>query len=379
MSAISDTLSLFRTELVPVSEELTLPLLFTARSTISNSPTHGPPSSSPPLSLKKLIPSTDRSRRHDTSRYIRHALGTYGEKGLKFLGILPYASTSSNIEGYMRLTNTLSRGSIVSTDFEGALFQPGYVLSVDEGERAVVLAVRGTIWPHDFLTDLVCKAEELPRGFAGVGGGGEGAAQHAHSGMMKSAVGLAGKLRAMILSLCNNRKYEEYKLVLTGHSLGAGVACLMAAIFLSPETHPDLALPAEVAGRIKCYGYGTPAILTRGVCEKLRGRVTTVVVGMDMVPRFSLRSFRMLRDCVLDELTNEKGGVRSRSELLSRAEDMPVLLPAGTVIWVDEFSEGQDAYVKDNGEFDVMGMDTSFASHMPQNYYSIVKDRWLND
>jgi hypothetical protein len=60
-------------------------------------------------------------------------------------------------------------------------------------------------------------------------------------------------------------------------------------------------------------------------------------------------------------------------------EEMPVLLPAGRIVWVDEGSEGQRAYVRDNGEFDEMGMDASFASHMPQNYYRVVKDRWLRD
>ena len=102
----------------------------------------------------------------------------------------------------MKLTNTKVRGNVVSTDFEGGLFMPGYVLSIDEIEQSIVLAVRGTIWPHDFLTDLVCEAELLAKGFAGV----EKEGMYAHKGMMRSAVGLAGKLRPLIIELCQNDK-----------------------------------------------------------------------------------------------------------------------------------------------------------------------------
>ncbi|GMI46354.1 hypothetical protein TrCOL_g387 [Triparma columacea] len=375
ISAIVDTLSLIRTELIPISDALYLPHLFRIRSSISSSPSKNPPSITPPAPLLSV---TSPSLRHGISLYIRHALGTYGEKGLKFLGVLPYASASSNIEGYMKLTNMKVRGNVISTDFEGGLFMPGYVLSIDEIEQSIVLAVRGTIWPHDFLTDLVCEAELLPKGFAGVGKEG----MYAHKGMMRSAVGLAGKLRHLIIEICLNDKYSTYPLVLTGHSLGAGVACIMSALFLSPSTHPALSLPPSIASRLKCYGYGTPAVMTGEICERLKEMVTSVVIGMDMVPRFSLRTFRIFRDKLIEELEKEKGGVggggggRGNQE---ETEGMPVLLPAGRIVWVDEESEGQRAYVRDNGEFDEMGMDASFASHMPQNYYRVVKDRWLKD
>ena len=293
----------------------------------------------------------------------------------------------------------------------------------------------------------MCSAEPLPSGFLGV----KGDSHYAHSGMLKSSLSLATKLYPMILSLLNNPRYASYPLILTGHSLGAGAAALLTSIFLSTSTYPKLSLPVSHHARLKCYGYGTPAILTEPLCDALKPYCHSVVIGeerrlersdskiiiphsytiknlplvasllaigtlgLDMVPKFSLRSFRILRDSVLDELSSSKG-VRSRGGESEKASDMPVLLPAGKIVWLDEGKEGNPAFLKDckvgagateatpnakamyclpstdklpscitNNpsrahlkDFDYMGVsNSSFASHMPQNYYVLVKDRWI--
>ena len=39
--------------------------------------------------------------------------------------------------------------------------------------------------------------------------------------------------------------------------------------------------------RVRCYGYGMPAILTEELAVALSPVCTSVVIGGDMVPRFS--------------------------------------------------------------------------------------------
>ena len=60
-------------------------------------------------------------------------------------------------------------------------------------------------------------------------------------------------------------------------------------------------------------------IMTRDVAEELRQHVTSVIIGADMVPRFSLRSFRRLRDRVLAEAA---GDVEEKRRLSAPAEDV---------------------------------------------------------
>lgn len=121
MSALKDTTTMLKSELVPVADELTLPLLMKAHSTVASMETSSAftNKSSTTNTASPILKSTSPSTRHELSRYIRHALGTYGEKGLKFLGILPYGSTSSNTEGFMRLANIPNRRDVISEDYQG--------------------------------------------------------------------------------------------------------------------------------------------------------------------------------------------------------------------------------------------------------------------
>ncbi|GMH79971.1 hypothetical protein TL16_g08343 [Triparma laevis f. inornata] len=296
------------------------------------------------------------SEQKNLTLHIRFSLGTYGEKGLKFLGILPYGSATNNNEAFLRLTNIQSSLDIISTDFEGSLYSPGYVLSVDRDSKSIILAVRGTIWPHDFLTDLICVDESLE-------GGGS-----AHSGMWKSALNLTEKVKSTIYNLLSRKKYEDYKLTLTGHSLGAGVAALIVYIWSHLERYPNLSLPSSMLKNLHCYGYGCPAILTSDLANSLTNKVTSVLIGNDMVPRFSLRSFREMRDRVLNELVGSRG--EGEEEEYTTSVNMPVLLPAGKIVWIDDSSEDNHVFYREPKDFDTMNMcSCSFEAHMPQNYF----------
>ena len=128
------------------------------------------------------------------------------------------------------------------------------------------------------------------------------------------------------------RRFEKYKKRSDSFfSRNAGVAALMVYIWTSPEHYPNLAIPTTHLKDLHCYGYGCPAILTEELANKMSQKVTSVVIGEDMVPRFSLRSFRKMRDNVLNELLMSEGG--GVEDDYNTSEGMPVLLPAGKIVW----------------------------------------------
>lgn len=91
---------------------------------------------------------------------------------------------------------------------------------------------------------------------------------------------------------CNNlnvlkdpaRGTNEFKLVLVGHSLGAGTAAILA-ILLRPE-YPDL----------MCFSFAPPGgLLSMPAQQYTQEFITSVVVGKDVVPRIGLRQLESFR------------------------------------------------------------------------------------
>ena len=117
-----------------------------------------------------------------------------------------------------------------------------------------------------------------------------------------------------------NASCAHYKLIVTGHSLGAGSAVLLALILRSqfPTLH--------------CYAFGTPgSVLDKRSCKGLlsflfiihlaqymidffwcisipdfSSFITTVVLGNDLVCRLNFRSLCRLRNDVLDAISRAR-------------------------------------------------------------------------
>ena len=86
-------------------------------------------------------------------------------------------------------------------------------------------------------------------------------------------------------------EYPDYKLVITGHSLGAGVSILLGAKLRS--TYTDL----------RVYAFATPAgLLTRDAARVTEKFAFTLGVGDDFVMRTSLISINNLRSNIIETL-----------------------------------------------------------------------------
>uniref|UniRef100_A0A7S2SED5 sn-1-specific diacylglycerol lipase n=1 Tax=Mucochytrium quahogii TaxID=96639 RepID=A0A7S2SED5_9STRA len=321
----------------------------------------------------------------DIAAYVMFAIAPYGQKALKFLSIIPYGSVTSDVQGAAYVTGLESTKSVILSEWEGGLFHPGYVLVVDETRKTIVLSVRGSIMPQDFLTDLICTSCKVKL-IDNIEG-------YAHKGMFESATNLDRKLRAVCCNILLQREYSKFQFVITGHSLGAGVATLLGTLWLSPESQ---LLPEGQSGRIRVFGYGTPAVLSPNFTKRLSRFVTTVVVGNDMVPRFSLGSFQRLRERTLD-LWKRPGTAETLSRENDQHEELekiwkagsqdhhaPTLVSPGRVLLFDD-THGSDIprenlrvldctnSVEEQFQ-DMVLCENMFSSHLPQHYCSLLGD-----
>ncbi|ORX69776.1 hypothetical protein DL89DRAFT_267928 [Linderina pennispora] len=172
-----------------------------------------------------------------------------------------------------------------------------HYIAVDHATRAVVLACRGTLGISDLFIDMICEYEtvHLPDHPATTGENG----YRVHSGMWHSALLLADPSSEVFREVAEAlRLYPEYGLVITGHSLGGGVASLLTLLWSQPLfTHSQdqaMATPGSTMGGMRqfatsdtfglvstrpihCFSFGSPYLLNisavlgreRGVAEKV--------------------------------------------------------------------------------------------------------------
>ncbi|KAJ1731814.1 hypothetical protein LPJ61_002349, partial [Coemansia biformis] len=193
-----------------------------------------------------------------------------------------------------------------------------HYIAVDHATRSVVLACRGTLGISDLFIDMLCEYEavRLPGHAAAIGGNAE---LRAHSGMWHSALLLADPTSEVFKEVAEAlRLYPEYGLVITGHSLGGGVASLLTLLWSQPlfsaseasdaPPGPARALPGSLAGSarrfvttdkfglvtrrpIHCFSYGSPCSTNAALSGYCRGLVTSVVNTDDFVSFMSVGAF----------------------------------------------------------------------------------------
>ncbi|KAI8616622.1 Alpha/Beta hydrolase protein, partial [Chytriomyces sp. MP71] len=203
-------------------------------------------------------------------------------------------------------------------------YNPTFYLILDHPNKSVVLCLRGTLSLHDLFVDLTCESQEVQI---------QGAPYLVHSGMYRAAQRvslpadqwLAAVQEAELPSrasssdlpnlfradprppfiheavLAGLQAHPGYSLVVTGHSLGAGLAALITLAWGDANTGIVSASSGFPSGtKLHCFAYASPAIVatvdpvsrqTRSTQEFHR-LVTSVTAGTDFVPSFGLGSVR---------------------------------------------------------------------------------------
>ncbi|XP_076251583.1 diacylglycerol lipase-beta-like [Rhynchophorus ferrugineus] len=182
----------------------------------------------------------------------------------------------------------INEEDILFASFRNHVFELPFCVITDHKTSNIVVAIRGSISLRDIFTDLTAasdkfEAEGLPPGTM------------AHKGMIAGANYIAKKLKETGILEKAIASYPNYGLVLTGHSLGAGVACLLA--FKIRPKYPDL----------KVYAFATPAgLLSREAARLTESFVFTVGVGDDFVMRLGVDSIENLRTGIIQTLHASK-------------------------------------------------------------------------
>lgn len=188
-----------------------------------------------------------------------------------------------NTAALKAITN-LTDDNLIYVTFHNNIFEVPFFVAIDHETKNVVIAIRGTLSLHDAITDLTAqctevKAPGLPENCL------------AHKGMEKSAQFVLKRLKESGALNDAFSRVNDYGLVVTGHSLGAGIGVLLATVLRSE--YPD----------IKCFAFSPPG----GLCSKELARATksfvmSVIVGDDLVPRLSLSSLHDLKRKIITSL-----------------------------------------------------------------------------
>lgn len=125
---------------------------------------------------------------------------------------------------------------IIYVSYKDNLSVVPFLVVADHSKRSIVVALRGSMSPSDMVTDLDCLAEKLPM---------EDCPDDwlSHKGMNRAALYVKSLLtKEHILDRAFNCSPElgsqDYTLILTGHSLGAGVAAILG--ILMRKQYPTL-------------------------------------------------------------------------------------------------------------------------------------------
>ena len=130
----------------------------------------------------------------------------------------------------------------------------------------VAIVVRGSKEIADFISDGLLAPADYRGG-------------KAHDGILESAKWLHESYHHFLLNLLTMTGLGKVKLWLVGHSLGAGTASLAAFEFNEHSVNGTIDANA--------LGFGTPAVVSKELSERMKETVTTVINDADCIPRMS--------------------------------------------------------------------------------------------
>lgn len=253
------------------------------------------------------------------------------------------------------LNHGLEPNEIRYASFAQGLVKTPYCITVDEEWKSVVVTVRGTLSLDDAVADLSIRPVLLDLWAERNGFQEEGSGEFCHKGMLDIAVWIVEDLKdhgiLEQLLLGDKAEFSGYELRVVGHSLGAGVAAVVATM-----------LKSQYAS-VRCLAFSPPGcVFSRRLAESCKEYITSYVLGDDVVPRLGLTSMENLRHEVLSLIARIKVPKYVILRPLSRKENVidanarmlhqsSADIPADSAFWeaVKEFEEVQKVKKTESG------------------------------
>lgn len=297
------------------------------------------------------------------SRHMKFAAAAYGSKSCKFMKChesLQY--WTSDVDAIVSLTGIRPEDVLyMSQDsFTSTLYRPAHYCAIDHANDEVIVSIRGTLSIQDVLVDLVCQSEAFQSVHNDHSTLIEG---RAHGGFLKSAQTLANDLHELVATTL--QQYPKYQLVICGHSLGGGVATVLALLWAR--------IPLFLSRNVRAISYASPCVVCNAISQApfTRRHVTSVVTGDDVVSRFGLATFRELQSKLLALAKSDDDGGDENMEVTMPTNDDEKLYCAGRVWWLEskEYEPHPIVEVDPVQELYEIGLfPDMFAIHLPKAY-----------
>eukprot|EP01083_Nonionella_stella_P267943 905450_1 len=158
----------------------------------------------------------------------------------------------------------------------GVKREPTFYLIADHKKKKIVLSIRGTSSVGDLFTDLDAVPQNLE--LFGING-------FVHKGMLQATYAIQRIVSLQLVKLCE--LYNDYGVIICGHSLGAGIAALLGLMY---KDHPII----RKQNRLKVYAFASPCIVSKHFTDgKLEcDYITSVALSTDFITRLSVESIR---------------------------------------------------------------------------------------
>eukprot|EP00927_Polykrikos_kofoidii_P024680 TRINITY_DN22397_c0_g1_i1.p1 TRINITY_DN22397_c0_g1~~TRINITY_DN22397_c0_g1_i1.p1 ORF type:complete len:736 (-),score=107.29 TRINITY_DN22397_c0_g1_i1:121-2328(-) len=179
-------------------------------------------------------------------------------------------ATPTPADAQRMLAQALPGGELLLAELSITPTIPTYYIACTRADKTAYLILPGTSNIGDIVTDFNAEAEPV---LLGAG----------HKGMTRSAQWLFGEVSPVLVHLYT----KGYRIIVVGHSLGAGVGALFTALL-----RPQIAT-------LFCYGFGTPACVDERLMIALLDCMVSVVNRDDVVPRLSVHNVQALTESIL--------------------------------------------------------------------------------
>eukprot|EP00299_Pterocystis_sp_00344_P008964 c3615_g1_i1.p1 GENE.c3615_g1_i1~~c3615_g1_i1.p1 ORF type:complete len:686 (-),score=170.45 c3615_g1_i1:63-2120(-) len=262
---------------------------------------------------------SDRAILEDSIRFVRYAIASYG--WMMFTMMNPATALCRlcrccgapnavgdnccrcNASAVREQTKFGNDVEIVYESFRNDFLVKPFLVAVDHNRKAVILSIRGTLSVSDCITDGLAQSFEVdiplpPNQFNGNESSSPPAALKAyvHKGMWLSAKAMVDLIDANQSFKAAVEQYPEYRIIITGHSLGGGLSVLVSLLL---RVKPLFA-------RLRCFAFAPPPVVSVEAAVYCESFLLSIFGGKDLVPRMSVRSLTLLRNDMVTAVSRAK-------------------------------------------------------------------------
>jgi hypothetical protein len=166
-----------------------------------------------------------------------------------------------------------------------------HFIAINKERKLAYIGIRGSVGFADLLTDCCMRA--VPYSLRGPFVAGGPVRIWAHEGISLAAKRLADDVETLIEELLFP---NGYRLIITGHSIGASVACLLGMVLRSRFGLKHPRLLKDDGSLIKVLAFACPPVLDHDAALACTSFTTTIVNNSDLIPRWSLSNILILME-----------------------------------------------------------------------------------